>query len=62
MEYAAAIKARLVVIVGPREIKEKKVRLRDMKTGQERNVEMNRLVHDVNTESASRSLTDGLSD
>jgi histidyl-tRNA synthetase len=31
MEYAAAINAGLVVIVGPREIKDNKVRLRDMK-------------------------------
>ncbi|TMI35679.1 histidine--tRNA ligase, partial [Candidatus Bathyarchaeota archaeon] len=47
MEYAASIKARLVVIVGPREIKEKKVRLRDMKTGEERDVEKNRIVGEV---------------
>jgi len=38
MEYAAASKTRLVVLVGPREIKEGNVRLRDMKTGEERNV------------------------
>jgi histidyl-tRNA synthetase len=43
MEYASSIKARLVVIVGPREIKEHKVRLRDMKTGEERDVEKNRI-------------------
>ncbi len=47
MEYAASIKARLVVIVGPREIKENKVRLRDMKTGEERDVEKNRIVGEV---------------
>jgi histidyl-tRNA synthetase len=38
MEYASAIKARFVVLVGPREIKEDKVRLRDMRTGQERDL------------------------
>src|SRR6058998_4449838 len=47
MEYAASIKARLVVIVGPREIKENKVRVRDMKTGEERDVEKNRIVGEV---------------
>src|SRR6266516_4785463 len=47
MEYAASIKARLVVIVGPREIKENKVRLRDMKTGEERDVEKNRIAGEV---------------
>jgi histidyl-tRNA synthetase len=40
MEYAAAIKARLVVIVGPREIKEGETRIRDMKLGQEKVVKM----------------------
>jgi histidyl-tRNA synthetase len=44
MEYASSIKTRLVVIVGPRELKEGNVRLRDMKTGEERNVERKRIV------------------
>jgi len=44
MEYASSIKARLVVIVGPREIKEGKFRLRDMKTGQEIDIERSRIV------------------
>lgn len=39
MEYASSIKTRLVVIVGPRELKEGNVRLRNMETGEERNVE-----------------------
>jgi histidyl-tRNA synthetase len=47
MEYAAAINARLVVVVGPREIKEGKIRLRDMKTGQEKEVERRRIVDEM---------------
>jgi histidyl-tRNA synthetase len=47
MEYAPSIKARLVVIVGPREIKENKIRLRDMKTGEEKDVQMDSIVNEV---------------
>ncbi|HEX4919758.1 MAG TPA: His/Gly/Thr/Pro-type tRNA ligase C-terminal domain-containing protein, partial [Candidatus Bathyarchaeia archaeon] len=47
MEYAAASKTRLVVLVGPREIKEGNVRLRDMKTGEERNVPKDRIAEEA---------------
>ncbi len=47
MEYAAAISARVVVVVGPRELKENKVRLRDMKTGQEKDTPRNRVVEEA---------------
>jgi histidyl-tRNA synthetase len=47
MEYASSIKARLVVIVGLREIKEGRVRLRDMKSGEERDLDKNRITIEV---------------
>jgi len=47
MEYASSIKARLVVIVGPREIEQNRVRLRDMKNGEERDVEKDRVATEV---------------
>ncbi len=47
MEYAAAVNARLVVIVGPRELKEGKVRLRDMKTGEEKEVERRQILDEI---------------
>jgi histidyl-tRNA synthetase len=47
MEYASAIEAPLVVIVGPREIKEGRVKLRDMKTGQERDVAKGSITSEV---------------
>jgi histidyl-tRNA synthetase len=47
MDYAASAKARIVVIVGPRELKEGNVRLRNMKTGEEKNVPKNRVVDEV---------------
>src|SRR5213594_3212871 len=47
MDYAASAKARIVVIVGPRELKEGNVRLRDMKTGEERNVPKSRVVDEI---------------
>src|SRR5213080_1728633 len=47
MDYAASAKVRIVVIVGPRELKEGNVRLRDMKTGEERNLPKNRVVDEI---------------
>ena len=47
MEYAAASRAALVVIVGPRELKEGNLLLRNMKTGEERKVPRNKLVDEV---------------
>jgi histidyl-tRNA synthetase len=47
MEYASTIKARLVAVVGPREIKEGRVRLRNMSTGNETLVETGRVADEV---------------
>ena len=38
LEYADALRVRVALIVGPRELKEGKVRLRDMKSGEEKDV------------------------
>ena len=47
MDYASSAKARIVVIVGPRELREGNLRLRDMKTGEERNIPKSRIVDEV---------------
>lgn len=47
LEYADSIKARLAVIVGPREIQEGNVRLKDMKKGEEKTIKMARVVDEV---------------
>ena len=47
MEYASAINARIVVIVGPRELREGKVRIRDMRTGQEKDIQKDRIVQEI---------------
>jgi histidyl-tRNA synthetase len=47
MDYASSAKVRIVVIVGPRELKEGNLRLRDMKTGEERNVPKSRIVDEI---------------
>ncbi len=47
MEYAASIKAHLLLIVRPREIKEGNVRLRNMKTGEERNVRKDKIANEA---------------
>ncbi len=47
LEYANALGARVAVIVGPRELKEGKVRLRDMKTGRERDVAQSFVAEEV---------------
>ena len=47
MDYAASAKVRIVVIVGPRELKEGNVRVRDMKSGEERNIPKNRVVDEI---------------
>jgi histidyl-tRNA synthetase len=47
MEYASATKARLVVVIGPREIKEGKVRFRNMSTGNETLIETGRVAEEA---------------
>ena len=47
LEYANSLKARLSVIVGPREIKEESVQLKDMKTGSEKSVKLSSLLDET---------------
>ncbi len=47
LDYADSMKARLALIVGPREVKEGTVRLKDMKTGEEKSVKRTRVVDEV---------------
>jgi histidyl-tRNA synthetase len=47
MEYAAALGFAYVIIVGPKELAEKKVRLRDMKTGKEKDVPVDKVAKEV---------------
>ncbi len=47
LEYADALNVKLTVVVGPREVKEGKVRLKDMKTGNEKDVPLTSLVEEV---------------
>jgi len=47
LDYADSVKALLAMIVGPRELKEGNVRLKDMKTGEEKNVKKTNLVDEI---------------
>ncbi len=47
LEYSDTLKTRISIIVGPREIKEGSVRLKDMKTGDERNVRITSAVDEI---------------
>ncbi len=47
LDYADSVKAPLALIIGPREVKEGNVRLKDMKTGVEKNVKKASLVEEV---------------
>ena len=47
LEYADTIKVRMAVIVGPREVREGKVRLKDMRTGKEKDVALSSVVDEV---------------
>jgi len=47
LEYADALKARVALIVGPRELKEGKVRLRDMRSGKESDVKISAVAEEV---------------
>ena len=47
LEYANSLKAQISIIVGPREIREESVRLKDMKTGTEKNVKLSSLLEET---------------
>jgi histidyl-tRNA synthetase len=47
LEYADTIKAALGLIIGPRELSEGSVRIKNMKTGNEKNVARNNLIQEV---------------
>ena len=47
LEYADALRVRVSLVLGPREIKEGSVRLKDMKTGQEMNVKLTTVVDEI---------------
>ncbi len=47
LEYADALRARLAVIVGPREVKEEKVRVKDMKSGKEIDVKIDSIADEA---------------
>ena len=47
LEYADALKVRISLVLGPREIKEVSVRLKDMKTGQEKTVRLSSVVDEI---------------
>ena len=47
LEYADSLKVKMSLVLGPREIKEGSVRLKDMKTGQEKNVKLSSLVDEI---------------
>jgi histidyl-tRNA synthetase len=47
LEYADSLKARISLVLGPREIREGSVNMKDMKTGEERNVNLLAVVDEV---------------
>jgi histidyl-tRNA synthetase len=47
LEYADSLKVRISLVLGPREIKEGSVRIKDMKTGQEKNVKLTSVVDEI---------------
>jgi histidyl-tRNA synthetase len=49
LEYANSLNAKISIIVGPREIKEESVRLKDMRTGTEKNVKLSSLLEEIQT-------------
>ena len=49
LEYGNSLKARVSIIVGPREIKDESVRMKDMKTGTEKNVKLSSLIEEIRT-------------
>jgi histidyl-tRNA synthetase len=47
LEYADSLKAGICLVLGPREIKERSVRLKDMKTGEEKSVRLSSAVDEI---------------
>jgi histidyl-tRNA synthetase len=47
LEYADSLKAGICLVLGPREIKEGSVRLKDMKTGEEKSVKLSSAVDEI---------------
>jgi histidyl-tRNA synthetase len=47
LEYADSLKARIALVLGPREIKEGSIRLKDMKTGEEKSVKLSSIVDEI---------------
>ena len=47
LEYADSLKVGMSLVLGPREIKEGSVRLKDMKTGEEKSVKLSSVVHET---------------
>jgi histidyl-tRNA synthetase len=47
LEYADSLKVRISLVLGPRETKEGIVRLKDMKTGEEKNVKLTSVVDEI---------------
>jgi histidyl-tRNA synthetase len=47
LEYADSLKVRISLILGPREIKEGNVRLKDMKTGEEKNIKLSSVADEI---------------
>jgi len=47
LEYADSLKARMALILGPREIKEGSIRLKDMKTGEEKSIKLSSVVDEI---------------
>jgi histidyl-tRNA synthetase len=47
LEYADSLKVRVALVLGPREIKEGIVRIKDMKTGEEKNVKLSSAVEAI---------------
>jgi histidyl-tRNA synthetase len=41
------LKARIALVLGPREIKEGSIRLKDMKTGEEKSVKLSSVVDEI---------------
>jgi histidyl-tRNA synthetase len=47
LEYADSLKVRISLVLGPREIKEGSVRIKDMKTGEEKDVKLTSVVDEI---------------
>jgi histidyl-tRNA synthetase len=55
LEYADSLKARIALVLGPREIKEGSIRLKDMKTGEEKTIKLSSVVDEIQNALALKS-------